>query len=43
LRAHGASFYDWAAPSGGRTLVRLVTSFATPEADIAQLIEIARR
>jgi threonine aldolase len=42
LRTHGASFYDWAAASGGRTLVRLVTSFATPEADIAQLIGIAR-
>jgi threonine aldolase len=43
LRAHGANFYDWAAPSGGRTLVRLVTSLATPETDIAQLLEIARR
>jgi threonine aldolase len=43
LRAHGAAFYDWAAPSGGRTLVRLVTSFATSKEEIEQLLEIARR
>ena len=42
LRAHGARFLDWAQPSGGRTLVRLVTSFATPEADIDRLVSITR-
>jgi threonine aldolase len=42
LRTHGAAFYDWAAPGGDRTLIRLVTSFTTPEADIEQLIGIAR-
>ena len=43
LRAHGAGFYDWAEPSGGRTLVRLVTSFATPEMEIERLLQIAQR
>ncbi|HEY6577944.1 MAG TPA: beta-eliminating lyase-related protein [Rhizomicrobium sp.] len=42
LRDHGASFYDWAAPASGLTLVRLVTSFATPESDIERLVAIAR-
>ncbi|MGH6879167.1 MAG: threonine aldolase family protein [Rhizomicrobium sp.] len=42
LREHGANFYDWATPAGGRTLVRLVTSFATPEADIERLAAIVR-
>jgi threonine aldolase len=42
LRAAGAHFYDWAPSAKGRTLVRLVTSFATPEDDIARLVEIAR-
>ncbi|HTT83673.1 MAG TPA: beta-eliminating lyase-related protein [Rhizomicrobium sp.] len=43
LRAEGASFYDWSAPAGGRTLVRMVTSFATPEHDIERFLEIACR
>jgi threonine aldolase len=42
LRAAGASFYDWSPSTGGRTLVRLVTSFATPEADTVRLIETVR-
>lgn len=42
LRTAGAHFYDWAPPRHGRTLVRLVTSFATPEAAIARFVEIAR-
>jgi threonine aldolase len=42
LRERGADFYDWAAPVCGRTLVRLVTSFATPEADIDKFVETAR-
>lgn len=41
LRAQGAIFYDWGPPADGRTLVRLVTSFATPEADVARFIAIA--
>jgi threonine aldolase len=42
LRAAGAGFYDWSVPKDGRTMARLVTSFATPQEDIARLIEIAR-
>jgi threonine aldolase len=42
LRAGGAHFYDWAPSEHGRILVRLVTSFATPEQDIARFVEIAR-
>lgn len=42
LRAAGAAFYDWSPPKDGRTLVRLVTSFATPDADVARFIEVAR-
>lgn len=43
LREAGARFHDWQPPSRGRTLVRLVLSFATPEEDVARFIEIARR
>ncbi|MBV8977144.1 MAG: low specificity L-threonine aldolase [Alphaproteobacteria bacterium] len=42
LRAAGALFYDWAPSESGSTLIRLVTSFATPDADIAELIALAR-
>jgi threonine aldolase len=42
LRETGAVFYDWQPPAGGRTLIRLVTSFATPEADVERLVEVAR-
>ncbi len=42
LRKAGARFYDWSPPEGGRTLVRLVTAFATPSGDIARFVEIAR-
>lgn len=38
LREAGATFYDWGPPCGGRMLVRFVTSFATPEKDIARLV-----
>jgi threonine aldolase len=41
LRAKGAVFYDWAPPAGGRTLVRLVCSFATPEDDVTRFLEAA--
>jgi threonine aldolase len=43
LRAAGARFLDWAPPSGGRTLIRLVCSFATPDDDVAKFLDIARR
>jgi threonine aldolase len=42
LRAGGASFYDWAPSEGGRTLIRLVTSFATPDEDVEKLIALVR-
>jgi threonine aldolase len=42
LRAAGALFYDWGVPQEGRVLARLMLSFATPEADVARLIELAR-
>jgi threonine aldolase len=42
LRAAGAIFYDWGLPRDGHVLARLMLSFATPEADVARLIELAR-
>lgn len=42
LRQAGGRFYDWTPPAGGRTLVRLVTSFATTDADIARFLAAAR-
>ena len=42
LRAQGAQFYDWSPPESGRTLVRLVTSFGTPDGDVEQFLKIAR-
>jgi threonine aldolase len=42
LRDKGARFLDWAPPEKGRTLIRLVTSFATPDADIERFLDIAR-
>jgi threonine aldolase len=42
LRAAGARFLDWTPSSGGRTLIRLVCSFATPEDDVAKFLEFAR-
>ncbi|HEY0283004.1 MAG TPA: hypothetical protein VGC27_10325, partial [Rhizomicrobium sp.] len=41
MRRLGASFYDWGPPEGGRTLVRLVTSFATPDEDVQRFVEMA--
>jgi len=41
LRQKGARFLDWAPPKDGRTLVRLVCSFATPEEDIERFLEVA--
>ena len=42
LRSVGARFYDWTPSENGRTLIRLVTSFATPENDTEALIALAR-
>ncbi|MGZ5960302.1 MAG: threonine aldolase family protein [Rhizomicrobium sp.] len=42
LRKNGVYFYDWGTPSGGKTLARLMLSFATPEDAVARLIELAR-
>lgn len=43
LREAGAAFYEWpeAGEGEGRVAVRLVTSFATPEADVDRFVEIA--
>jgi threonine aldolase len=42
LRKAGAQFYDWMPPQNGLTLIRLVTSFATPDEDVANFISAAR-
>jgi len=42
LRKGGAKFYDWAPLEHGQTLIRLVTSFATPDADIERFLDLAR-
>jgi threonine aldolase len=42
LRSHGAVFYDWEPSSDGRTLIRLVTSFATPDSDVERFLAIAK-
>ncbi|MDE3116707.1 MAG: low specificity L-threonine aldolase, partial [Pseudomonadota bacterium] len=42
LRAAGAHYYDWAPAKDGRVVVRLVTSFATPEADVEKFVQLAR-
>lgn len=42
LRQNGAQFYDWEPPQDGKSLIRLVTSFATPPEDVARFIVLAR-
>jgi|SRR5581483_4254467 len=42
LRKAGARFYDWAPSQNGRTLIRLVCSFATPESAVAGFVAAAR-
>jgi threonine aldolase len=42
LRETGARFYDWEPPKDGTTLIRLVTSFATPDQDVANFVSTAR-
>ena len=41
LREAGAMFYDWAPPSGGRILVRLVASSLTPEEEMEKFLRVA--
>jgi threonine aldolase len=41
LRDAGAVFYDWGPPADGRTQIRLVTSFATPEEDVERFVQMA--
>ncbi len=43
LRDGGAAFYDWGPPVGGRTLFRLVTSFATPVEAVDRFVELANK
>ena len=43
LRAGGAEFHDWFPPKDGKVVARLATAFATPEEDVAKLIELAKR
>jgi threonine aldolase len=42
LRAGGAIFHDWRAAENGRVLARLVTSFATPEADVTKFLDLVK-
>jgi threonine aldolase len=42
LRKAGAEFYDWAPPEDGRTLVRLVASYATRDEDVDAFLAAAR-
>lgn len=42
LRKAGAQFYDWQTSTEGRTMIRLVMSFLTPEEDIARFLAAAR-
>jgi threonine aldolase len=43
LRAAGAHFHDWRKPQNGQVLVRLATSFATPDTDVDRFLDILRR
>ena len=42
LRAAGAQFHDWTPPADGHVVVRLATSFATPEGDIEKFLSLAK-
>ena len=42
LRRNGVQFYNWGTRAAGYTLARLMLSFATPEEQVARLIELAR-
>jgi threonine aldolase len=42
MRAGGAEFHDWFPPKDGKVVTRLALAFATPEEDVAKLIELAK-
>jgi threonine aldolase len=42
MRAAGALFHDWIPAKDGKVTVRLALAFATPEEDVAKLIELAK-
>ncbi|HTO40028.1 MAG TPA: beta-eliminating lyase-related protein [Rhizomicrobium sp.] len=42
LRAAGAAFHDWAPSENGKTLIRLVLSFATPPEAVDRFLALAR-
>ncbi len=42
LRKQGATFYDWTPPENGKTLIRLVLSFATPPEVVDRFIAAMR-
>jgi threonine aldolase len=42
LRKQGAIFYDWTPPENGKTLIRLVLSFATPQDAVDRFIAALR-
>ncbi|MDR3528727.1 MAG: low specificity L-threonine aldolase [Rhizomicrobium sp.] len=41
LRNGGAQFYDWGPPQGEQSVIRLVTSFATPPQDVERFVALA--
>lgn len=43
LRDGGAQFYDWGPPEGAHSVIRLVTSFATPAEAVDRLVALANR
>jgi threonine aldolase len=42
LRQAGAVFHDWQPPENGQVVVRIATSFATPETDVEKLISLMK-
>jgi threonine aldolase len=42
LRDGGAQFYDWGPPDGDTSVIRLVTSFATPPQDVERFVTLAK-
>jgi threonine aldolase len=43
MRDTGAKFYDWEPSANGKTMIRLVTSFATEEKNVERLLAAAGR
>jgi threonine aldolase len=42
LRKGGAQFYDWEDSKDGKTVIRLVTSFATPDEDVSRFLSLVK-